>query len=78
MPQRRRALPGLLVQPRQIEVRVGELLVRLDRPPVRRDRVGPAAEVLERGAQVEGGGRIRRLCLERIRTSSLVPSRASE
>jgi hypothetical protein len=42
VPQRRGPLAGLLVEPGQVEVRVGEALVRLDRAAIGLDRlVGP-------------------------------------
>jgi Tol biopolymer transport system component len=55
MPERRRLLPLPFVQPRQVVVRVREPSVHGQRPPVRVDRVGRAAQVLERDPQVERG-----------------------
>ncbi len=55
----RRFLPaGLLVEPSQIEVRVGELAFQLQRVLIGLDRLGPPAQCLERGSQIERGGRV--------------------
>ena len=56
--QRRRPSARLFVDPGEIEVGIGELAIQLQRASVRPDRVGPPAQCLERGSQVERGSRV--------------------
>ena len=58
MPHRRFLPAGLLVQPGQIKVRVGEVPFQLQRALIRLDRLGPPAQCLERGPQIERGSRV--------------------
>ena len=58
VPERRLPLSEVLVDPRQVVMRVGQLRVGFERGEVRLDRLGKPLEVLESDAEVESRGRV--------------------